>query len=332
MSQRLPPHEIVGVGAPIIDYILNVSEEYLEQVPGAKGGMVVVDHSTLTEIVGNSKVKPSQFLGGSSANTIRGLTHLGRSCLFIGKVGEDISGRQFQEGFAALKIGTLLSTSKTPTSQVACLITPDKERTMRSFLGASKELKPDDINPQAFEGAKLVHLEGYTILNLPIAKRAMQLAKEANAKVSFDLGSFEVAETYRDVLIPLLSKYVDVLFANHEEVRSLTQLDPEKGCAFLKSLCEVSVVLMGEKGCWVGSGSRQVYCPAFAVRTLDTTGAGDFFASGFLHGYLKGLPIEECARYGSLTGAAVVGTHGVEIPSQGWDTILQKMNEGPAKS
>lgn len=320
--------DILGVGAPFVDHIMRIPEEFLNEIVGHKGGMVVVDYETLRSILDKSSVEPVVIVGGSGANTIRGLAQFGHRCALVGKIGRDLAGKRFMERMNVLRVtNSCLIQTSTPTAQAVCLITPDGERTMRSFLGASKEMTAEDLNPEVFSGVSLVHIEGYSLLNGSLTERAMQLAKEAGAKVSFDLGSFEVVEAHKKKVVSLVSQYVDVMFANREEARSLTSLDPEQGCGALTDICETAIVLMGKEGCWAGRGTKRVKCPAFSVNAIDTTGAGDLFASGFLHGYMEERKLEECARYGALTGAAVVQVQGVEISPEGWEAIKREINK-----
>ena len=192
---------------------------------------------------------------------------------------------------------------------------------MLSFLGAGAEMKPDDLDPDYFKGVSLVHIEGYSLLVEGLTDKAMQLSKAAGAKVSFDLASFEITRTYKEKIIALLSHYVDIVFANTDETHALTLLGPEKGCMILKDLCDTAVVSMGKEGCWVGTSQDLNYCPAIKTIPEDTTGAGDLFASGFLHGYLSGHSVEECARYGALTASEVIQVIGAELPPEAWARI-----------
>lgn len=318
-------YDILGVGAPFVDYIIEISEEELAKLPGEKGGMVIVDHKVLTSILSLAGTVPVPIPGGSGANTIRGLANFGNRCALIGKIGSDSAGKTFLDSLQRLNVTSLLLHSPTPSPQAVCLITPDGERTMRSFLGSCQEMTADDLDPHVFNGVKLVHIEGHSLFNGSLTRRAMELAKKAGAKVSFDLGSFEVVRIFKDTIIDLLSHYVDIVFANRDEILELTQMSPEKGCEVLRGYCETAIVLLGRDGCIIGYKERQVHCPAFPVDPIDTTGAGDLFASGFLHGYFQGLPLEECARYGAIVGAAVVQVRGVEIPPSGWAAIKQKI-------
>lgn len=327
MQKKRSTYDVLGIGCPVIDQVLAVGDDFLEHVPGAKGGMVLVDYKTLSSIIQRSNIPPLILPGGSSANTIRGLARLGHKCAFVGKIGKDDMGKRFIDSLQDLDITPLLIYTHTPTAQALCLITPDSERTLRTFLGAGTEMTHDDLQPDFFSDVKHVHIEGYTLYNGQLTERAMVLAKEAGAKVSFDLGSFEVVSHFKEEIIRLVSRYVDVLFGNRDEMQQLTQLAPDKAIDVLRDLCETSIVLMGGDGCLVARGIQKVHCPALAVDVVDTTGAGDLFISGFLHGYLQGHSLEESARYGILTGAHVVQVQGVDIPIHAWENILQQIKQ-----
>lgn len=316
-----PQNVVLGIGAAFVDQVLYVKDDFLKNVPGKKGGMVIVDHKELTNIIQQSGQTPIIIPGGSCANTIRGLAHLGQQCTFNAKIGPDEIGKFFTESLIKLKITPELIPTETHTGQALCLITPDAERTMRSFLGAAQEMGPGDLLPSIFEGIRLVHLEGYTLLNPGLTERAMELAKKAGAKISLDLGSFEVVKLFKDSIIKLIKEYVDVLFGNRDEIQMLTQLPPEQACTYLSSICETSVVLLGSDGCIVGRGSKQIKCAAIPVQVVDTTGAGDLFISGFLHGYQQGHSLEDCAYFGTVTGAAAVQARGVDIPESSWKIV-----------
>lgn len=324
----MPEYEVLGIGAPIIDLILRVDHAHLEKISAGKHGMQVVDYPTLKKIIAESGVSPTRTAGGSGANTIRGLAHLGHKTAFLGRIGSDLEGRFFLKTIKSVQISPLLLESETPTAQVVCLVTPDGERTMRAFLGASAEFTEKDLKPEFFKGVSLVHIEGYQLLKGETVLHAMEMAKAANARVSFDLGSYELVEDFKDTIVKLVTKYVDVLFANQQEIQGLTKMPPEKGCALLTDLCETSVVMLGSEGCIVGRGEEQTRFPAFKVPVIDTTGAGDLFASGFLHGYLKGRSMKECARLGALSGAAAVQVHGTDLSLDMWEAIAREMERG----
>ncbi|NGX60654.1 MAG: putative sugar kinase YdjH [Chlamydiae bacterium] len=317
--------EIIGIGGPILDQILPVPDDFLTHVPGKKGGMEPISFPLLEELVAKSGAEPVLVPGGSARNTLHGLARFGEPCALLGMVGSDSRGVTFRKKLEEVGIGSLLLESETPTAIVLSLVTPDGERTMRTFQGASTELRGAHLEPSHFSGAKLVHLEGYTLFNGDLAETAMRMAKEAGAKVSFDLASFEIVEQFRETILSLADRYVDLLFANEMEAKALTGEEGELGCARLAELAEIGILLQGPLGCFVQEGKHRYHCPAYPVEPLDTTGAGDLFTSGFLHGYRQGYPLEICAQYGAISGRAVVQVMGPVIPHEQWSEIFAKL-------
>lgn len=315
------PYEILGIGAPILDQIIFVEDSFLDFIPGEKGGMVPIQYETLLRIIRMSGSEPKVITGGSCSNTIKGLSSLGIRCALVGKIGSDLAADFYLKSIISHKILPLYLKSSTPTAQVACLITPDGERTCRAYLGAAQEIQAEELKPEMFQGVKLVHIEGYALMYGSLVERAMQLAKDAGAKISLDLASFEIAKQYKERIIHLISRYTNVVFANELEAKELTKMDVEKGARFLKDLCETLVILRGKEGGMVLQQDKELHYEAFPAKAIDTTGAGDLFASGFLYGYLQGSSLEECARYGALTGSHVVEIIGAEIPIPSWEKI-----------
>lgn len=318
-------YSVIGIGGPILDQVLQIDEAYLSQVPGKKAGMEPIDYETLEDIIIGSGKKPITVLGGSARNTLHGLSRFGEKCALIGMRGSDERGETYSQLLKEQGIDSLLVVSSTPTATVLSLVTPDGERTMRTFQGASTHMRGMHLNPQDFSGVRLVHLEGYTLYNQDLTEAAMSIAQEEGAKVSFDLASFEITRQFKDHILYLLDNYVDIVFCNEQEAFALTGLCEEESCDFLAECCEVSVVLLGPRGCWVRRGNNKGHCPAYPVQPVDTTGAGDLFASGFLHGYLQGYPLQICAHYGAIAGRAVVQVIGAEIPHERWVEIFSQL-------
>lgn len=318
--------EVLGIGAPFWDYILRVDEDFLASLTDSKGDVEIIDAATFRRIIDQSKASVTLCAGGSCANAIKGLARLGHSCAIMGKIGSDEAGKSLSKAMREMGIIPYLIPAQAPTGQVIALVTPDGERTMRDFLGASQEIRPEDLDPHRFEGVKWVHIEGYLLLRDGVVPRAMQLAKEAGARISFDLANYKLVHTYQKEIIGLVSNYVDLLFANQNETFALTKRDPERACDLLHTLCDVSVVSMGIDGCWVADGSGPMHCPAYPVKPIDTTGAGDLFAAGFLHGYLKGKPLATCAHMGAKVAAEVVQVLGAELPAVTWQKLQQELD------
>lgn len=318
-------YEVLGIGAPFIDHIVQVNPQYALSLEGVKGGLEIIDYETLCEIIQTSGTTVKLLAGGSSANTIRTLAHLGHKCAMGGKIGTDRAGERFLKNLQDLGIKSFYIPSSTPTGQLVCLVTPDGERTFRDFLGAGREMRGEDLDPSLFEDVKLVHIEGYTLLNKGLTLRAMELAQDAGTKISFDLSNYELVSKHHEQIMHLLSNHVDILFANAKEVHALTGNEPKDGCKFLKSFCEIVVVSMNVDGCWIGNNQDLIHCDAYPVKALDSTGAGDVFAAGFLHGYLTGQPLVKCAHYGALIGAEVVQVFGTELPEATWDKLRKEI-------
>ncbi len=323
--------QVVGVGSPCMDVLVNV-EDSLVQSLGNKGGSQQVDMATLQTILDKTQWHTTHIAaGGSCANAIKGLAGFGHKCAFLGKIGNDDFGRQFVKNLLRWNIHPLISQSDHQGTQVCfCLITEDGERTMRCYPGASADITSQDLHTDTFKNTALVHFEGYSLYwhDKSFVPNAMKLAKESGALVSMDLSSFEVVKIFKETLEELLADYVDIVFANADEVRAFTGLEPYEGCLKLQQLCSIAVVMMGKNGCYVGSNEGILHSPANPIHLIDSTGAGDLFASGFLHGILKNYSLEECAHLGNKTGASVCETVGAEIPLHKWKDLR---DEGAAK-
>lgn len=314
MDEKALGHEILAIGGCFVDHILEVDETFLNSISGAKGGMVAVPYEELIRILHLAETQSERRPGGSAANTLRGLRQLGHDCAMTGMIGSDEHGAYFLEAFEEMGIRGLLVPSQTPTAQVACLVTPDGQRTMRTYLGTACEMGAQDLLPHAFHGTRLVHIEGYTLANGELCHKAMELATASGAFVSFSLASFEIVEHFKETIHFLLDNHVDIVFANEDEGHALHGLSPRQACEELGKVCSIAVVSVGAEGCWVSHNGMTVHCPALKVPAVDTIGAGDLFASGFLHGWMEEYNPEICGLIGCLTGGAIVQVRGAVLP------------------
>lgn len=316
---------ILGLGGALVDHIFPISEERLQELKMEKGGMVAISEEAISSLLQKEGARAELHPGGSVANTLKGLAKLGYPCLMHGRLGADQAGQLFLRALEREGIATHFTASATPTAQLACMITPDGQRTMRGYLGAVSEMSERDLNAHVFEGVDLFHTDGYGMWNGELIPTSLEWAKKRGAQVSFSLASFEVVERFRDSLLSLLPAFVDVLFSNEDEARALCGCTPKESCYELQNLCEVAVVSVGKQGCFIGHGGEVIHCPAPKVRAIDSVGAGDLFASGFLHGYLRGLSLEESGRMGCELGAAVVQVTGAQLPDASWEALLPVM-------
>lgn len=322
--------KIIGLGSPIIDEIAFVEDAFLDRIPGSKGGMELLDESQLESIKSEINQDLVQITGGSAGNTIFALARLGIQTSFIGKIGNCASGNFYKDSLAqhggstqSFKVGSI------PNGKCLSLVTPDGERTMRTSLGAAMTLSEDDLLPSDFYGYDHLHIEGFLILNKNVLLKSLDLAKANNLTVSFDLASFEIVNQSRDELKELLKDHVDIVFANEDEAAAFTQLSPsqsEKSAQVLNELCETAVVKLGAKGSLIVNGNTLIHSEAISVeKVIDTTGAGDFWAAGFLHGWANNKSINDSAQLGALMGASVIQNHGGTLSHSQWDDILKSI-------
>ena len=321
--------KIIGVGSPIVDLLAQVSEEFVAGIEGDKGGMELVTPEQIEALVGQLSGAPVIAPGGSAANTIFALAKVGVPSAFLGKLGEDALGATYRDAFAALggDIARFKSTNAAPTARCLSLVTPDSERTMRTELGAAALMAPEEVTADDFAGCALAHIEGYLLFNPALAHQVLSTAKAAGCTVSLDLGAFEVVRAAGDNLPRLLEEFVDIVYANEDEAEAFTgSKDPIAALDALGKLCDIAVVKLGAEGAIIdGRGERVTIAPRKAKQVIDTTGAGDFWAAGFLYGYLHGLPLQVAGSIGSLFGAEVVQHMGVDLEPEAWQRVEDEL-------
>ncbi len=321
--------QLIGIGSPLVDMLAHVSDDYLAGIAGEKGGMELVDHVDIDQIIAQHDGVVHQVSGGSAANTIIGLSKLGVNCTFLGKLGKDNLGEFYLESLVSAGVCTrrFKHCAVSPTGRCLSMITPDSERTCRTFLGAAMNLAVDEVTAVDFEACDHAHIEGYKLFNRDLTYRLLESAKEAGCTVSLDLASFEVVHYNRDILDDLLFRFVDIVFANEDESRAFCGSDdPHEGLASLSRFCEVTAVKVGADGAYLRRGDDVVKVDAHRVDAVDTTGAGDLWASGFLYGYFNGHDLETCGKMASIIGANVVQRIGATIPEDDWKVIRSHMH------
>ena len=315
--------DLIGVGSPLVDLLIQVSDDFLTQhVSGAKGGMELVDDQVIDGILKKYKKQPELAAGGAASNTTVGAANLGLRTAFIGSIGQDTTAEFYRQSLLSQGCEPRLITHPTLSSgRVLSLITPDSQRTMRTNLGAAAALDPALITPELFAGARLVVLEGYTLFNPDLTRAVANSAKAAGCELALDLASFEVVRYGRGVLEELLSGQVDIVFANEDEAAAWNPAGPEAALADLAGRTKIAVVKLGKAGALIARGSERVRIAAETVTAIDTTGAGDTWAAGFLAGHLNGLPLERSGQLGAKCAAAVVQVIGAQVPREQWLTL-----------
>ncbi len=320
--------KILGLGNALVDILITLQDEtFLTENGLPKGSMQLIDHDRAGELLALTDSFPRGVAsGGSAANTVHGLARLGVETSYIGKIGNDLHGSFFHDDMLQSGIRPRLLQSKSPTGTAITFITPDSERTFGTFLGAAVELTPDDISPTDFHGCDLLHLEGYLVFNQDLTSHIVQQARQAGLKVSIDMASYNVVEANLDYLKDLIRDGVDIVFANEEEARALTGCAPEEALGVISEMCEIAVVKVGKEGAYVSDGNSQWKVPATKDKAIDTTGAGDLYAAGFLYGLSLNKPLDTCAWYGSLVAAQVIQGIGAKINPEGWNKVISTMD------
>jgi sugar/nucleoside kinase (ribokinase family) len=311
-----PPLDVVGIGNAIVDVIAQADDAFIARQGLAKGAMQLIDAAHAEALY--AEMGPGiEMSGGSAGNTMAGIASLGGRGAYIGKVAEDQLGRVYAHDMRAtgVRFETAPLTAGPPTARCLILVTPDAQRTMNTFLGACVELGPEDIDRALIEGAQVTYLEGY-LFDPPRAKAAFQKAAEiahsAGRKVSLTLSDAFCVERYRDEFRALIEGHVDILFANEAEITALYETSEfDKAVAAVRGKCEIAALTRSERGSYVVTADETQSIPVVKVAKLvDTTGAGDLYASGFLFGLTHGRDFVTCGRLGSLAAAEVIGHYG----------------------
>jgi sugar/nucleoside kinase (ribokinase family) len=290
--------------------------------------MTLVDREVSNSIhTGTSGFQKKKSSGGCAANTIHGLSHLGAETAFIGKIGVDDMGRFFKKDMEVNKICPILYNSVTETGRAMAMISPDSERTFATFLGAAVELDSNDISLDIFKGYHYLYIEGYLVQNPGLIEKAMRLAKTSGLKLCLDLASYNVVDVHREFLIEMIKKYVDIVFANEQEAKSLTSRDPEEAIDIISDLCEIAVVKLGPNGSMIKSGKELVKIDPFPARVVDTTGAGDLYAAGFLYGISQGMSLQTAGTIGSLVASKVIEVVGAKMDESTWELLRRDINK-----
>ncbi len=306
-------YDVLGIGNAIVDVIARTEEDFLLRQGMHKGTMALIDEPRAAAIY-DAMGPAIESSGGSAANTIVGLANLGARAAFIGKVKDDPLGRAFTHDIRAAGVAFTTPPASEGASTARCyvLVTPDGERTMNTYLGAAQDLHPNDIDADMIAASSIIYLEGY-LWDPTNAKdafvKAAKIAHEAERKVALSLSDAFCVDRWRDEFLHLMrSRTVDLIFANEGELHSLYQTsDFDTAVAAVRADVGTAVVTRSEKGCLVIGPAGTEAVSAFPVeRVVDTTGAGDLFAAGFLAGLARGADDRTCGRLGALAAAEVI--------------------------
>ena len=322
-------NRILGIWNALVDVMTLIdNDNILEKFSLPKGSMQLVDGEISALIKsGTTNFKRNLVSGGSAANTIHGLAMLGVNTGFIGSIGKDDTGDFFESDMKKAGVKTFLSRRNSVTGTAVALISPGSERTFATHLGAAVELDSDDLNPDDFNNYDVLYLEGYLIINKALVERTCRIAKNNNMKIAIDLSSFNVVDAKLRDFKEIIEKYVDIVFANEEYAKSFTSMAPLDALNSISALCNIAVIKVGKEGSLIKCGEEVIRIGTIPVQCVDTTGAGDLYASGFLYGYANCLSLEKCGLFGSVLAGHVIEIVGARMDEHRWGKIIEVLKE-----
>ena len=307
--------KILGIGNALVDALVETHNESIFNKFGLKkGGMEMISAELKNEIHREIHgLKQTVASGGSTSNTIYGLAQLGAPTGYIGKIGQDEMGAFFKNDMEKAGVTTHLSYSNIDTGMATTFITKGGERTFATYLGAAATQTPEDLHENIFSQYDMIHVEGYLIFNKDLILSICKLAKKCGLQISMDMASYNLVETLHPLVNELLRDYVDIIFANEEEAIAFTGKKEHEALEALSAYCPVSVVKLGAEGSLVRINGETTIIPAVKAHCIDTTGAGDIYAAGFLYGLTNGYSVAETGALASQLGAKCVETIGARI-------------------
>jgi sugar/nucleoside kinase (ribokinase family) len=313
--------KVLGLGNALVDILVRIDDErLLGSLDLPKSCMTLVSAGQVNAILKKiSGLQAQETCGGSAANTISGLARLGVPTGYIGKIGHDPYGEFFAGEMQRHGTEARMFYGASQTGRALGLITPDSERTFATFLGAAVELEATDLHPDLFRGYDYFHIEGYMAQNHPLTRGALQLAKEAGLEVSLDLASHNVVRENLAFLQEMVGRYVDIVFANEDESMAFSgKNSPAEALVSISPRCRIAVVKLGKSGSLVKRQDEEHRVECIPAKAVDTTGAGDLYAAGFLYGLIQGYSLPVCGRIGSLLSGKVVEVVGAKLDESKW--------------
>lgn len=330
---------VYGIGNPLIDIIVSVDEQDILNLGIHKGTMALINRDRMTELLSLSKTKETTYsCGGSCPNTIIALASLGIETTLAGKIGKDESGEIYTTKLHELKVKDELAvTDEEATGSTVILITPDSERSMNTFLGANRLYEASDVHEESVSKADFFHFTGYmwdTISQQQAITKALNIAKANSTVVSFDIADPFAVGRYRETFLTIIKDHCDIVFANREEARILfDNYDPYECCRSMGKLCETAIVKNGKKGSYISHKGRIYTIPVKGpVVPVDTTGAGDVYAAGFLYGMCKDFSIEESGIIASILAGAIITQRGAQFNKEQIEELRSNLESGMWRS
>lgn len=324
-------YDVFGIGNAIMDFLIQVHPNELMELDLKKGQFHLIDeeHSKkILEKVKNSEMKITP--GGSSANTLYGISLLGGSVVFCGKVGKDKHGDIYEQKLTGKNTKSgIRKIDGHKTGHAITFITPDTERTFAVHLGAAIKLEKQDVFFDDLKQSKILHIEGYQLedSNLrSVSLHAMEFAKKNNIKISIDLADPGIVERNNEYLKKIIKEFADIIFANEDEAKALVNKKAVNALHEISEMCDIAIVKLGENGSLVKKGNKVYKIKPHSIKAIDTTGAGDMYAAGFLYGLANNYNLEQCGNIGSYLAAKVVEQIGARLKKIDKETIEKIKN------
>lgn len=319
--------KILGLGNALVDVLSKLdSDETLVKIGIQKGAMDMISREQMYVIRKyQANTETTQAPGGANCNTMRAIALLGGQSGFIGKVGDDNLGQFYEEALLKAGVASYLIKTEGPSGACTVFISPDGERTMGTFLGPAPTISPDEITEDVLRNYDCIHIEGYLIVNEELVRETMKKAKRLGLKVALDLANYNIVNAYKGLLEEVMPQYVDILFANASEAEAFTGLPAQEAVKALEKQVHVALVTLGKDGSLIGSEGKFYHVDAEGGKPVDTTGAGDNFAAGFLYGQSVGASLVQSAQIGSMLSGYVIDVVGPQVPADKWEQIKLKV-------
>jgi len=319
--------KVLGIGNALLDILLRLeNDNKLKDIGIQKGAMDLIREDQMKTIhQAQAGLIRNEAPGGSVCNTMRAMAYLGAEVGYIGKVGTDAIGVFYENAIRKAGVTPHIVRTEGISGCSTILISPDGERTMATFLGPAATLAATEIPDTTFNGYDCLYIEGYLISNEALFLPVLQWAKKAGLKIALDLSNFNIVNGFKDLLSEVIPQYVQILFSNENEATAYTGLNAEDAVRKISEQVDISVVTVGKKGAWAGSRGECIHVSSTGSKPVDTTGAGDNFAAGFLYGLTQDATLTQAAQIGSLLAGHVIKTIGPQIPDEHWCQIKLKV-------
>lgn len=316
--------KIIGMGNALVDVLVSLTDDkMLEELRLPKGSMQLINEDRYLYIKSVfDQLETKRSTGGSSGNMVKALAMLGEKPGFIGKIGPDEMGDFYRSEGERVGIEMKLLMSEVRSGVASTFISRDGERTFATHLGAAYRMEASDLTPEMFKGYTYLYVEGYLVQNYDLIMRAMQLAKDAGLQVCLDLASYNIVAEDLDFFKLLVNRYVDIVFANEEEAKAFAESNIGQALDIISSLCSIAVIKLGSKGSVIKKGTEVVRLNTKRIDcVMDTTGAGDFYAAGFMFGLMNGYSLEKCGQIGTILATEVIQVIGTSLSDEKWNEI-----------